>query len=173
MSAFFRKPPLGTVKYWRNFLFLKYLRCLLVEEKKSKTLKYKCSKIHRHSCAFLAPCTSDSPFISSSFSSGQRNRAYCASQPQKSVTLQPQPGKERPRSLRGHVVALKKSCAFLFLFLHYLYCYLSKWAGRATRYVLDGPEIKSRCGRDFPHLSWPALGPTQPPIRWIRCLSRV
>ena len=92
MSAFFRKPPLGTVKYWRNFLFLKYLRCLLVEEKKSKTLKYKCSKIHRHSCAFLAPCTSDSPFILSSFSSGQRNRAYCASQPQKSVTLQPQQG---------------------------------------------------------------------------------
>ena len=37
------------------------------------------------------PGTSDSPLISPSFSSGQRNRAYWASQPQKSVTLQPQP----------------------------------------------------------------------------------
>jgi len=38
------------------------------------------------------PGTSDSPFISPSFSSGQRNRSYWASQLQKSVTLQPQPG---------------------------------------------------------------------------------
>jgi len=38
------------------------------------------------------PGTSDSPFISPSFSSGQRNRAYWVSQLQKSVTLQPQPG---------------------------------------------------------------------------------
>ena len=33
----------------------------------------------------------------------------------------------------------------------------------ATRYGLDGPGIESRCGQDFPHLSRPALGPTQPP----------
>ena len=38
------------------------------------------------------PGTSDSSLISQSFSSGQRNRAYWASQPQKSLTLQPQPG---------------------------------------------------------------------------------
>jgi len=38
------------------------------------------------------PGTSDSPLISPSFSSGQRNRAYWASQPQKSVTLQSQLG---------------------------------------------------------------------------------
>jgi len=36
------------------------------------------------------PGTSDSPLISPSFSSGQRNRAYWVSQPQESVTLQPQ-----------------------------------------------------------------------------------
>ena len=36
--------------------------------------------------------------------------------------------------------------------------------GIATRYGLDGPGIESLRGRDFPHLSRPALGPTQPPI---------
>jgi hypothetical protein len=39
--------------------------------------------------------------------------------------------------------------------------------GRAARYGMDGPGIKSRWGRDFPHLSRPALGPTQPPIQWV------
>jgi hypothetical protein len=34
--------------------------------------------------------------------------------------------------------------------------------GIATRYGLDGPGIESRWGRDFPHPSRPALGPTQP-----------
>ena len=36
--------------------------------------------------------------------------------------------------------------------------------GIATAYGLDGPEIESRWGRDFPHLSKPALRPTQPPV---------
>ena len=39
--------------------------------------------------------------------------------------------------------------------------------GIATRYGLDGPGIESRWGRDFTHLSRPALGPTQPPVRWV------
>ena len=44
--------------------------------------------------------------------------------------------------------------------------------GLATRYGLEGPGIESRCGRDFPHLSRPALGPIQPPVQWVPGLSR-
>jgi hypothetical protein len=37
--------------------------------------------------------------------------------------------------------------------------------GIATRYGLEGPGIESRWGRDFPHLSKPALGPTQSSVQ--------
>ena len=41
--------------------------------------------------------------------------------------------------------------------------------GIATRYGLDGPGIESRCGRDFPHPSRPALEPTHDLINgyWV------
>jgi hypothetical protein len=43
--------------------------------------------------------------------------------------------------------------------------------GMASRYGMDGPGIESQWGRDFPHLSKPALGPTQPPVKWVPGLS--
>jgi hypothetical protein len=44
--------------------------------------------------------------------------------------------------------------------------------GIAARYGLDGPGIESVCGLDFPHPSRTAVGPTQPPIKWVPGLSR-
>ena len=44
--------------------------------------------------------------------------------------------------------------------------------GIATGYGLDGSGIQSRWGRDFPHLSRPTLGSTQPPVQWVPGLYR-
>jgi len=37
--------------------------------------------------------------------------------------------------------------------------------GLATGYGLDVSGIESRWGRDFPHVSRPALGPNRPPLQ--------
>jgi len=37
---------------------------------------------------------------------------------------------------------------------------------------LDDCGIESRWWRDFPHLSRPVLGPTQPPVQWVSGISR-
>ena len=45
---------------------------------------------------------------------------------------------------------------------HVMTCGPGSVGGIATGYGLDGPGIESRWARDFPHLSRPALGSTQP-----------
>jgi len=63
------------------------------------------------------------------------------------------------------------SCAYIWFTLH-VKCGPGSVVGIATGYGLDGPGIESPWGRDFPHLSRPVLGPTQPPVQWVPCLSR-
>ena len=59
-------------------------------------------------------------------------------------------------------------CSILLFRLHFKHLtILFSSVGIATRYELDGLGIDSRCGRDFPHRSRPALRPTQPRVQWV------
>ena len=57
-----------------------------------------------------------------------------------------------------------------------IYGYVESGPGWLSRYSdslrAGGPEIESMWGRDFPHPSGPAVGPTQSPIQWVPGLSR-
>ena len=48
-----------------------------------------------------------------------------------------------------------------------LYIFGGSVVSIATAYELDGPGIESRWGRDFRHLSRPALRPIQPHAQWV------
>jgi len=48
---------------------------------------------------------------------------------------------------------------------------LDSSVGIVTRYGLDGPGIKTRWTRNFPHPSRPAPGPIQPTLQWVPGLS--
>ena len=62
--------------------------------------------------------------------------------------------------------------SLLFYAITNFRCRPSSVVGIATAYGLDGPGIESRWGRDFPHLSRPALRLAQPPVQWVPGLSR-
>jgi hypothetical protein len=49
-------------------------------------------------------------------------------------------------------------------FIYYRKNLIPSAVGIETGYVPDDPGIESRWGRYLPHLSRPALGPTQPPV---------
>jgi len=77
-----------------------------------------------------------------------------------------------PYHNRLHLLCKSQKCYTVFMSHAIPYCGLGSVVGIAIGYGLDGLGIESRWGRNFPHLSRPSLGPTQPPVQWVLCLSR-
>jgi hypothetical protein len=69
-------------------------------------------------------------------------------------------------------VYMLPTALLLLLLLFRFILGLDSSVGIATRYGLGGTGIESRWGRDFPHPSRPALGPTQLPIQWVSGLTQ-
>jgi hypothetical protein len=77
-------------------------------------------------------------------------------------------------TLQGHNMSRSEINWFALNLFCYVYCVVGRDSavGIATCNGMDRSGIEFRWGRDFPHLSRPSLGRTQPPLQWVPGLSR-